>query len=342
MSMPHADTLQHDVLQTLLSRFPVSAPAAQTLRTLQAHGLDRLPLPGQGKTLQRWQKLAQVAGHDLSLAKLYEGHTDALAILAECDARHLEDPHIWGVWAAEPPFASTRIVARRGLQLQLRGRKAWCSGAHHIDRALLTAWDEEGRQQLVAIHLNEPTQHLDASTWHAVGMADTGSVELEFRDTPAYPVGQPGRYLERPGFWHGGAGIAACWYGASEALAEHLRQYCCTRRSDPHANAHLGAVEASLCAARATLRECAAWIDAHPQAEASVPVRRLRAVVEEAASNVSAHVGRALGASPYCRDPHFARLAADLPVYLRQSHAERDLAELGHQVADAAPGSWQL
>ncbi|SEI21957.1 acyl-CoA dehydrogenase family protein [Pseudomonas asplenii] len=347
--MNNPDILIHDELQTLLSRFtPAPEPGAreshliEIMRSLQAHGFDQLPLPGHGKTLLRWQRLAQVAGHDLSLAKLYEGHTDALAILAECEADHLQDPAIWGVWAAEPPYARTRIVARQGSRVHLRGRKAWCSGARQVNRGLLTAWDEEGHQQLVAIDLNEPTRQLDSSTWHAVGMAATASVEIEFFDTAAYLVGQPGDYLARPGFWQGGAGIAACWYGASAALAESLRHYCCTRSADPHAQAHLGAVEAALCAARATLRECAAWIDAHPQADASAHVRRLRAVVEETASKVIDHVGRALGATPYCRDPHFAQLAADLPVYMRQSHAERDLAELGQQVADAAPGSWQL
>src|SRR5689334_9943551 len=53
------------------------------LRQLVAAGLDRLPLPGSGQTLARWRMLAEVAALDLSLAKLFEGHTDALAILAE-------------------------------------------------------------------------------------------------------------------------------------------------------------------------------------------------------------------------------------------------------------------
>ncbi|MDQ6648856.1 MAG: acyl-CoA dehydrogenase, partial [Actinomycetota bacterium] len=47
-------------------------------------------------------------------------------------------------------------------------------------------------------------------------------------------------------------------------------------------------------------------------------------------------VGRALGAGPLCLDPVQAQRAADLPVYLRQSHAERDLAGLGElAVTDA-------
>nr|WP_225920038.1 acyl-CoA dehydrogenase [Pseudomonas vanderleydeniana] len=312
------------------------------MRALQAQGLDRLPLPGHGKTLQRWQALAQVAGHDLSLAKLYEGHTDALAILTECDVHHLQDQGIWGVWAAEPPYAKTRIVKRQGARVSLSGRKAWCSGASQISRGLLTAWDENDQQQLVAISLPDPTQQLDTSAWQAVGMAATHSVEIEFFETPAYLIGQPGDYLARPGFWHGGAGIAACWYGASAALAEYLRASCRTRRTDAHAYAHLGAVEAALSGAASALRQCATWIDRQPQADASTPVRSVRAVVEQAANQVLDHVGRALGATPYCQDRRFAQLSADLPVYLRQSHAERDLAELGQHVAQAPAGSWQL
>jgi len=53
-------------------------------------------------------------------------------------------------------------------------------------------------------------------------------------------------------------------------------------------------------------------------------------------------VGRAMGATPFCRDARFARLAADLPVFLRQSHAERDLAELGRLVTAQDDPGWQL
>jgi hypothetical protein len=44
------------------------------------------------------------------------------------------------------------------------------------------------------------------------------------------------------------------------------------------------------------------------------------------------HAGRAVGAGPLCREPKFARAMADLPVFLRQSHAERDLAALGQSI----------
>ena len=44
--------------------------------------------------------------------------------------------------------------------------------------------------------------------------------------------------------------------------------------------------------------------------------------------------GRALGAGPLCHDAGHSRRVADLTVYLRQHHAERNLAELGAAVAE--------
>lgn len=301
-----------------------------------------LPLPGRGHTLARWRALARIGGTDLALAKLFEGHTDAKAILAELHARAVDKPGTWGVWAAEPPSARVRIVGADGDRVMLEGVKAWCSGALQIDHALLTAWDQDDRPQLVAVSLDQPALSMHSLDWQARGMAGTASVNVALQGAIGQPVGASGEYLQRRGFWHGGAGIAACWYGAAQALAEYLRKACGGRSPDAHAEAHLGAVDAALCGAGAALRECAAWIDAHPQADAELIVRRTRAQVESAVEQVQRHVGRALGATPFCRDPHFARLSADLPVFIRQSHAERDLAELGRQQARPSAVSWNL
>jgi len=76
------------------------------LSALVAQGADQLPLPGSGRTLERFRALAVVAGHDLRLCKLFEGHTDALAIMAELDSPSPPRGSTWGTWAAEPPTAS--------------------------------------------------------------------------------------------------------------------------------------------------------------------------------------------------------------------------------------------
>ena len=60
------------------------ADPAASLRALISQVGD-LPLPGAGRTLQRWRVLADVAALDVAAIKLYEGHADAVAILAELD-----------------------------------------------------------------------------------------------------------------------------------------------------------------------------------------------------------------------------------------------------------------
>lgn len=333
-------------LAVLLNELPLDAPIhpealAHALHTLCRAGLDQLPQPGHGQTLQRWQALAAVAAHDLSLCKLYEGHTDALAIL-----QHFAAPcplgSSWGMWAAEPPHARVKIAAELpDGGARLHGRKAWCSGAGVVSHGLLTAWNARGEQQLVAVALAQPGVRVTDQGWQAIGMQATQSVEIEFDDALGQLVGPAEGYLRRPGFWQGGAGIAACWYGAAQAIGEALRTHC-ARHDEPHARAHLGQVDSALLAAADALRACARWIDLHPQADAELPVRRVRAVCEHSAEQVLGHVGRALGAAPYCRDGALARHFADLPVYLRQSHAERDLAHLGSLVAEQPQGSWML
>lgn len=306
------------------------------LRALVEAGLDQLPLPGSGRTLERFQRLADVGGHDLGLCKLYEGHTDALAIIQQLGGSPTPSS-TWGMWAAEPPNARVQVSAQ-GQMVALNGRKAWCSGAAVLSHALLTAWDDQDRQQLVAVALDQPGVTVTDQGWQAVGMGATGSVEVLFEGAEAQAIGNPGDYLQRPGFWQGGIGIAACWYGAAQSIGDRLRSHC-AQREEPHALAHLGAVDSALHAAAAVLRISALTIDAAPLDDAERLARRARAVVEHSAEQVIQHVGHALGAGPFCKDRQFARLIADLPVFLRQSHAERDLAALGKQVIN---GTWTL
>ena len=322
------------------------------LRDLVSAGLNNLVMPGQGDTLARWRLLAAVAQVDLAAIKLVEGHTDALAILAELHAPRPDAGSLWATWAAEPPTA--RLEARPGPQGRalLQGTKAWCSGAAAVTHAVVSAWNADGQPVLVAVALNQPGVTVTNRGWHAVGMEATQSVEVDFAQAEARWVGTPGDYVGRPGFWHGGAGIAACWYGGACAIAQAVRQACAAavrHQNDTAASpalsfrlAHLGAIEVALGQTAALLREAAAWIDAHPQDDAMATALRVRASAEATATRVLDHAGRALGATPYCRDPRYARMAADLPVFIRQSHAEQDLAALARTQLVAPEHSWVL
>ena len=292
-----------------------------------------LPLPGAGATRDRWAAFAGLAGEDLSLARLGEGHADAVAILAELGAPRVEPGSRWGVWAANPPGPNV-TAARRGSGWLLHGVKQYCSGARICTDALVTAAADDGpRLFAVATGRLEP----DAASWPATGMAGSDTLDVGFPGIPAAALGPPGGYTDRPGFSHGGVGVAACWYGGARAVARTLLGAAAKRDVGPHALAHLGAADLGLRAARAALDQAADEIDADPgDLRGDGPLRavRVRSLTEAVATDVMARTGRALGAGPLGHDEAHSRAVADLTVYLRQHHAERDLARLGEMVAE--------
>lgn len=289
--------------------------------------VKELPLPGHGHTADRLLALADLGRQDPVLARLGEGHADATAILAELgtDVGDEARGEPWGVWAAVP--RSVRAV-RDGDGWRLTGDRPWCSGAGVCRYALVTAQADDG-DRLFAVDLSQPgVQALDG-TWPAVGMARSDSRTVRFDQVRATAVGEPGQYVGRPGFWHGGIGVAACWYGGATGIADRLLAASRERDLSPHALAHLGAVDGLLTGARLMLLDAAARIDADPTEMQEQLAFRVRTTVETAATQVIDRVGRALGAAPLCMDGAHAARVADLTVYLRQSHAEADLAHLG-------------
>ena len=323
--------------------------------------IQDVPLPAAGETLARWRFLHAVAAVDLVLAKLVEPHWDARAILAELTPPDADGMSAlvsgiacfgalgmapvqkfpssgggsrWAVWAAEPPSAKVTGLSGSDGRLVLNGKKSWCSGAAVVTHALITYWDADQQPALAAIALDSPGVTITSQGWQAVGMDASASVDIELVNVSAMPVGVPGAYLTRPGFWHGGMGIAACWLGGSYALATAARKAVGMKR-EPHTLAQIGAMDVALVQAHALMRATAAWVDAHPQVDPQWPAFRLRAAAEQCAERVLHHAGRAMGAGPLCRNAEIARLYADLPVFIRQSHAEQDLAALGTAVVTA-------
>ena len=312
---------------------------AQVRRRLD-HGALHLPLPGAGETARRLRALAALGREDLCLAKIAEAHADADAILAELAGRRVQPGELWAVWAAEPPTAVVRASRDADADAaggwRVDGLKAWCSGAAICTHALITAVSDEG-PMLMAVDLGDAGAHVAEPTWAGPGMSRAGTTEVRLDHVPARAVGGPGEYLSRPGFWQGAIGIAAVWLGGAAGLADALLGKGRAGRLDAHGLAHLGAVDAALTGAWALLDGLAAQIDADPHADRRMDALRARAVAEDAVATTLSRATRALGPGPFAVDRHFALAAADLPVYVRQSHAERDLAQLGEAVA-AAPG----
>ncbi len=276
--------------------------------------LDEMPPVGGGETGRRWKMLADISATDLARARLAEGHVDAVAILAELD-EHRPGGDLWGVWAAEPHRIRADITARGW---RLEGEKRWCSGATGLDRALVTATAADG----VRLFTVEP-RHLEAvpGSWPATGMAASASFTMRFDLTIGSDaaVGAPGAYVDRAGFWHGGAGVAACWFGGALGVAERLRVSAAADAS-PVLDEAWGRTRVRLEQAGALVARTAAEIDRAPDDLACARGRALalRLAVEEAARATVVETTRALGPGPLAYDCDHAQRVADLEMYLCQ------------------------
>jgi alkylation response protein AidB-like acyl-CoA dehydrogenase len=312
----------------------------EQLREIVRHEAVSLPNPGRGATRQRFAALARWAGRDLSLGRLAEGHVDALAILDEAGAKP-EAGRTYGVWAARPPENGTRARLKTD-GWHLSGMKPFCSGSTHLERALVTAQATDG-YRLFEISVADHVVAVHPGTWPAIGMARSMSDTLEFGGPPVEPrhtVGLPEFYVERPGFWFGAVGVAACWFGGARALVAHVATTVGPHPSDVVA-AEVGRAVAHVEAMHRVLEHAADEIDADPVDAQRGAQRRaivVRHAVHHAANRVLDHVAAAGGARPLCHDEEQARRAADLYVYLSQFHGPQDARFLG--LAACEETSW--
>ena len=292
---------------------------------------DSPPLPGSGQTTARHQRLEQVGREDLTLARLAEAHWDAVAILAEAGREPARDA-LYGVWASEIPGRALHLD--KGTSgLVVSGTKLFCSGASLVDRALLTVGSPP---LLVDIDLRAQAARIDIdfSSWKTVAFTNTKTATVTFKALQVgdeETIGSPGWYLDRDGFWHGACGPAACWAGGAAGLVSYALEQS---RNDPHTLAHVGAMSANLWAMHSYLEQAGREIDEFPS---NVPAARIRArmtrhLVEQSCTDVLRRLVRAYGPHPLAMREDILMRYQELDLYLRQSHAERDLETLGLDV----------
>lgn len=287
-------------------------------------------------TWRTFSALATLGSVDLTTARVVEPHLDAAAVLDQAGAP-VAAGTTWGVFAASPPGADLGATPAGDGAWLLSGSKPWCSLADRVSHALVTAAVGDGPPGLFAVALRGGGVSVDPGQWAPRGLSAVATSTVTFLDVPATPVGAPGWYLERPGFAWGGIGVAAVWFGGAAAVAGALWDAARARTPDQLALVHLGSCDAALHATLRTLRDAAAAIDAGRAGgdQGRVLAARVRAQVARCAEEVLVTVGHALGPGPLALDARHAARVADLTLYLRQHHAERDLAALGRLVAPA-------
>jgi alkylation response protein AidB-like acyl-CoA dehydrogenase len=288
-------------------------------------------VPGHGRTRALWSTLSDIAASDLAAARAVEPHLDAVAILRQAGDDALVGSNTWGVFAAEGGDDPLRYSDGK-----LAGTKPWCSLADRLDFALVSA-QVDGERGLFAVDLRASGVHVDVESWHARGLTEIPSGPVRFENVPAVAVGAPGWYLSRPGFFWGAIGVAACWHGGAVGIGRTV--FSAMRdRPNPHGLSHLGVIDELLESNRRALDEAAARVD-DGSADRTLS-KRVRASIARSVEEILQRAGRALGPAPLALDAGHTKRVADLQLYVRQYHAERDEQSLGEAILRSGSAPW--
>lgn len=320
---------------------PVSSTPGQMRSSLAAlHAL--LPVHGDPATaddlLALLRMLYRIARRDLPLARLFEGHVDALQIIARYGdpATAAEVERVasaggaFGVWNAALPVEPLRIEDGR-----LHGGKSFASGAGILSHAIAGADTPEGNR-LVLIDLVASSPAIDRDWWKVVGMERSHTHVVRWRGAEPASfrfIGAPGLYAREPYFSGGALRFVACHAGGVAALFDHVREHLVAsgRAADPHQAGRLAelyiAAQSAASAVEIAAREwtAPAFIDHVAAARIAVAACAERAIMT---AQQAVGVGGLFVAHP------LSAALTDLMVYLRQPMPDAQRMRVGKAAVD--------
>ncbi|WP_423956829.1 acyl-CoA dehydrogenase family protein [Bradyrhizobium sp.] len=273
--------------------------------------------------------LRMIGAGDLSIARLFEGHVNAISLVCRYGtdsqigslAADVAKGALSAVWGADDA-AGLRIVTLGG-RAELRGRKVLASGAGLVTRPIVTAASPDG--QLMCLLRLSPGQAVDLSGWNAQGMRSTatGAVELTGiligRDEI---VGSAGDFMRQPYFSGGAWRFCAAQLGAMERLVELFRDHLVSRGrgDDPYQLQRAAHCLAAVATARFWIEEAARRLGSEEAGATSIVAfaNLTRMVTERSALDVMEAVQRGVGLASFIRPHPIERICRDLATYLRQ------------------------
>lgn len=282
---------------------------------------------------------------DLSIARLFEGHLNAISLVARYGtpdqidqlARNVQRGEFVGVWGAEDAIGLKRVQVSGGCQLE--GRKVFASGVGFIRRPLITVGSEEG---VIMYLLNlAGDESVDVGGWQPLGMRSTATGTVDFTGTIVTAddqIGSPGDYLRQPFFSGGAWRFCAAQLGATERLVELYRDQLLARGrgGDPYQLERLAQCVAAAGTASFWVEEAARrFSDENLAPEGVVAFANLtRMVTERAALDVMERVQRGIGLTAFIQPHPAERICRDLATYLRQPVPDRAMSDAARAVLD--------
>lgn len=265
---------------------------------------------------------------DLSVARLYEGHVNAVSLVArygdhdqmQALSERVASGGLSAVWGADD---AKGLLVVDGPELTLQGKKILASGVGIVSDPVVTAKAEDGQvMYLLQLTMDEK---IDLSAWNAKGMRSTATGTIDLSGTVVTSenmIGGPADFMRQPYFSGGAWRFCAAHIGATERLVDLFRDdlVARSRGEDPYQLQRLAHCVASAKTARywveeAARRLCAEDIDA---GNVVALANLARMVTERCALDVMETVQRGVGLPSFIRPHPIERISRDLATYLRQ------------------------
>jgi hypothetical protein len=276
--------------------------------------------------------LYALGGASLPIARIYEGHVNAVRLVTDygtLDQRsHFADRvmggTIAGVWGAD----SERAVMIEGSALY--GVKAFASGLGDVGIAILTAKTDEGLQMVLADVTD--AARFDHQSWDVTAMVGSRSGRFDCDGltlTSTMRIGDPDSMFEEPAF-HGGIWrILACYAGAMAEMAglAHAMVEGQGKSDDSLIRHRVGEIAMESHAALALARcSCLAAESGQSFVSPIADVLFAREAIEQSALRQISMIERLAGTSLHQAGSQLGRIARNLRLYLRQAHLDGKLA----------------
>lgn len=275
--------------------------------------------------------LRALGGANLSLARLYEGHVNAIKLVHLCGTLHqqrrvfgaVKEGLLLGVWGADGEVPVT-FASDGAVTVRLSGTKRFASGLHLVGEAVVSARTPDG-PQLLLVPVTDP-QRADASAWQTSGMRATHSGTYRFDGVTLESsalLGSPGDLLREPYFEGGVWRYCAAHLGSAEALYGHMLEQLTRsgRAGDAHQERRLAEAAIACETARLWLEGAAARVECgtgDPEGAAAYALLA-REVTVKASTTVMALAEEALGMAAYDERLPVDRIRRDLGLFLRQA-----------------------
>ncbi len=304
---------------------------------------------GPGAALPLLRLLKHIGRGSLPAGRLYEGHVNALSLIAlfgsdEQLTRAADEVHrerrIFGVWNAEEA-GGIRFVDLGAGRFRLEGSKLFCSGAGHVTRPIITGRLPGGGWQMCVVPMDRVDLGIDHGWWQPVGMESTVSAAVDFTGVELGPedlIGPPDAYYRDPWFNGGAIRFAAVQLGGAEALYDAARFYLQRLGRTDYFPQRLRASQMAMAIESGNLwlqGAAAAWERPPDESPAiTVYAAMTRTAIEAISQDVIRETQRMVGARGMMRPDPFGRMVRDLTMYLRQPAPDTVIERIGRHVLE--------